>query len=115
MTRRPADTARRAGLIAVAVALGAALAAARARLAGRDTGGALAPRLRRHAETLRGRTKATREQTYTCDCGARYRVSGTDRHRVYWPAGAPEGAPVLGDRCVQCEAPFPGGHATRPT
>ena len=96
------------------VALGAALTAAGARLGGRDAGGALAPRLRRRAEALRGRTQDAPEQTYTCDCGAEYRVSGTDRHRVYWPAGASEDAPVLGDHCVQCEAPFPGGHAARP-
>jgi len=92
MKRRSSDTARRAGLLAVAVALAAAVAAVGARLKERASAG------RRSAE-----------QTYTCPCGAAYRVSGVDRHRVYWPAGAPEDAPVLGDRCVECDAPLPGG------
>jgi hypothetical protein len=30
---------------------------------------------------------------------------------VYWPADAPDDAPVLGDRCVECDAGLPGGHA----
>lgn len=94
MRRSSSDTARRAGLIAVVVALGAALAAAGARLASRASGGGEA------------------DQSYTCRCGATYRVSGTDRHRVYWPAAAPEDAPVLGDACVECDAPLPGGRAT---
>jgi hypothetical protein len=94
MKRRHSNTARRAGLIAVAVALGAAIAAAGARLAGR-----------RSAATRRS------EQSYRCECGAAYRVSGADRHRVYWPAAAPEDAPVLGDRCVECDAPLPGGQS----
>lgn len=94
MRRRSSDTARRAGLIAVAVALAAALAAAGARLAGRSSG-------RTHAAPKS-------PQTYTCRCGATYRVSGIDRHRVYWPAGAPDDKPVLGDSCVECEARLPG-------
>jgi hypothetical protein len=94
MRRRSSDTAQRAGLIAVAVALAAALVAAGVRLASRTS----------------GRTRATSRspQTYTCRCGATYRVSGIDRHRVYWPAGAPDDRPVLGDSCVECEAPLPG-------
>jgi hypothetical protein len=96
---RKSSTAQRAGLIAVAVALAAALAAAGARLAGRSPG-----------TGARGRDRPT-EQTYTCACGATYRVSGTDRHRVYWPAGASEDAAVLGDSCLECDAPLPGGRA----
>jgi hypothetical protein len=88
MPRSSSDTARRAGLIAVAGALAAALAAVGARIAARRGDGAA-------------------EQDYTCGCGARYRVTGVDRHRIYWPAGAPEDAPVLGDRCVECDAPLP--------
>jgi len=53
-------------------------------------------------------------QTHTCVCGTTYRLSGTDRHRVYWPADAPEDAPVLGDRCVECERPLPSGRAADP-
>jgi hypothetical protein len=101
MSRRSSDTARRAGLLAVAVALGAAIAAAGARLAGR---GPTFERLRP------GGTGRSEPETYTCRCGRTYRVSGTDRHRVYWPAEAPENAPVLGDRCVDCDAPLPSGH-----
>ena len=101
MKRRSSNTARRAGLIAVAVALAAALAAAGARLAPLRH-----VRARAHADEDRP------EPTYTCQCGTTYRVSGSDRHRVYWPADAPEDEPVMGDRCVQCEAPLPAGRAT---
>jgi hypothetical protein len=91
MKRPSSDTARRAGLIAVAAALAAAIAAAGTRLA--------------------GRSRRAAHQHYTCDCGAVYRVTGLDRHRVYWPADAPAGAPVLGDRCTSCDAPLPSGRA----
>jgi hypothetical protein len=113
MRRRSSDTARRAGLLAVAVALAAALATAGARLAGRASGGTLAPAPRERARALRDRFRRPDDQSYTCDCGAQYRVSGADRHRVYWPAAAPEDAPVLGDSCVQCDAPLPGRGALR--
>jgi|1186.fasta_scaffold475867_1 hypothetical protein len=46
-------------------------------------------------------------QTYTCTCGREYRTSGTGRHRVYWPAGAPDDDPVLGDACPECGTPLP--------
>jgi hypothetical protein len=107
MNRGFSDTARRAGLLAVAIALGAAVAAAGARLAGHKSAGSL-PRLRRETGD---RSAAS---TYTCRCGTRYRVSGTDRHRVYWPADAPENEPVLGDRCVECDAGLPSGPAAAP-
>jgi hypothetical protein len=51
-------------------------------------------------------------ETHTCRCGTVYRVSGTDRHRVYWLLDAAEGDPVLGTACVECEAPLPTGHAS---
>jgi hypothetical protein len=114
MRRHSSDTARRAGLIAVAAALAAALAAAGARLAGRSPGDMLAAPRGLGARGRRGRFQRSAAQTYTCDCGTEYRVSGTDRHRVYWPASAPDDAPVLGDRCAQCDAPLPGGRASRP-
>ena len=91
--RQSSGSAQRAGLIAVAVALAAGLAATAARL--------------RHRPSW-----LPRDPTYTCRCGTRYRVSGTDRHRVYWPVDAPEDAPVMGNSCVQCDAPLPGGRAT---
>jgi len=53
--------------------------------------------------------------TYRCRCGAEYRVSGVDRHRVYWPATASERDPVLDDRCTQCGTPLPAGHANGAT
>jgi hypothetical protein len=111
MARRTSDTVQRAGLIAVAVALAAALAAARARLAGRAPA---ASSTRDRARAALERFRRSADRTYTCRCGTSYRVSGTDRHRVYWPADAPEDEPVLGDRCVECEAPLPGGRATHP-
>jgi hypothetical protein len=112
MRRPSSDTARRAGLIAVAVALAGALVAARARLADRASGDRLAMLARDRVRAIRGRVQDSQDQSYRCTCGTEYRVSGTDRHRVYWPAGAHEGAPVLGDRCVQCDAPLPAGRVT---
>jgi hypothetical protein len=88
MARSSSDSARRAGLLAVAGALAAALAAVGARIAARRVDGA-------------------GQHEHTCECGARYRVAGVGRHRIYWPADAPEDAPVLGDRCVACGAPLP--------
>ena len=50
-------------------------------------------------------------QSYTCECGAEYRVTGQGRHRVYWKAGASPEDPVMGGRCTECEQPLPGEHA----
>ncbi|MGI8781093.1 MAG: hypothetical protein ACR2L8_13180 [Solirubrobacteraceae bacterium] len=96
MSRRPTDPTRRLGLIAVAVALAAALGVAGARLGGRGRGSGIAV-----------------TDTFRCRCGAEYRVSGADRHRVHWPAGASEAEPVLDDRCTSCGTPLPAGHADR--
>jgi hypothetical protein len=105
MKRASADTARRTVLTAVAAAAAAAL-------------GAVGARRARRARPAGGRTPSrpepAPEQTYTCECGAEYRVSGADRHRVYWPAGAPEDDPVLGDRCLQCDRPLAGERAPHP-
>ena len=54
---------------------------------------------------LRGRQPG--HEDWTCACGARYRVTGMDRHRVYWPAGADKAEPVLSGKCVNCERPLP--------
>jgi hypothetical protein len=87
---------RRLGLLAVLAALVVAVAAAGTRLV----------RRRRAAGGPEARS-------YTCQCGARYRVTGTDRHRVYWPEEqGTDGEPVLGDRCPQCDASLPGGRET---
>jgi hypothetical protein len=82
---------RRIALLALAAGLAAAA-------------GAVAARVRR-----RGGKAA---ETHTCRCGTVYRVSGTDRHRVYWLLDAAEGDPVLGTTCVECDAPLPAGHAS---
>jgi hypothetical protein len=91
--RSSSDSLRRLTLIAVAAGLAAAVAAAGSRLARRGKGTGIAV-----------------EDSYRCRCGSEYRVSGVDRHRVYWPAGAPDSEPVLGDRCPNCDAPLPAGH-----
>jgi hypothetical protein len=83
---------RRLGLLAVVAGLAAALAAVGARR-------------RRRADA-----PTPHDTSHTCACGAVYRVSGVDRHRVYWREGAAESDPVLGDRCVECDAPLPAGH-----
>ena len=93
--RSSSDPLRRVALLAVAAGLTAAVAAAGARLAQRRTG--------------KG-TGIDVQDTYRCQCGTEYRVSGMDRHRVFWPAGAPESEPVLGDRCPNCDSPLPAGH-----
>ena len=101
----------RAGSASTIVLAGIA-AAAGARLARRPGGGTRAA-LRGRLDRVRGRSAepaSPADQTYTCECGMEYRVSGIDRHRIYWPADAPEDAPVLGDRCVRCEKPLPSGH-----
>jgi hypothetical protein len=30
---------------------------------------------------------------WECVCGQSYRISGVDRHRIYWPSEAPSDAP----------------------
>jgi hypothetical protein len=51
------------------------------------------------------------EHTYTCECGQEYRVSGQDRHRVYWVKDAEVSDPVLGQQCVDCERALPHDHS----
>jgi hypothetical protein len=51
------------------------------------------------------------EHEYTCECGQEYRVSGQDRHRVYWVKDAEVSDPVLGQQCVNCERPLPHDHS----
>ena len=96
------ETARRAGLAAVAAGLLAAIAG----LAGRRRKGAAG------REGRGGRFRRDKRPTYTCECGQAYRVTGVDRHRVYWPEGADRDEPVMGDTCIACDRPLPVGHDT---
>ena len=48
---------------------------------------------------------------WTCECGQSFRVSGEDRHRVFWLADAEDGDPVLGDQCPNCEKSLSGQEA----
>jgi hypothetical protein len=96
------ETARRAGLAAVAAGLLAAIAG-------------LGARRRKSApasEARGGRFRRDKRPKYKCECGQAYRVTGVDRHRVYWPEGADRDEPVMGDTCVACERSLPTGHDT---
>jgi hypothetical protein len=97
------ETARRAGLAAVAAGLLAAIAG----LAGRRRKGAAG------SEGRGGRFgRRDKRETFTCESGQAYRVTGVDRHRVYWAEGAGRDEPVMGDTCVACDRPLPVGHDT---
>lgn len=84
-----------------------------AALAGMLAAGGVAVLLRRGGGGLRDRLPAALRrggpgtESWRCECGQAYRVSGIGRHRVYWPAGAPETEPLLGNACVNCERPLP--------
>lgn len=88
-------TFRTLSLSALAVAAAIALTAA-----------AMRATLRRR-RAMREREQPQPRRPVSCDCGQEYIVAGTDRHRIYWLAGAPENDPVLGDRCPVCRAPLP--------
>jgi hypothetical protein len=96
------ETARRAGLAAVAAGLMAAIAGVLGRR--RARGG--------DATTRGGRFRRDKRPKYACECGQPYRVTGVDRHRVYWPEGAEKDEPVLGDTCISCDRALPAGHDT---
>lgn len=98
------ETARRAGLAAVAAGLMAAIAGVLGRRRGAASGG--------DGSRRGGRFRREKHPTYECECGQAYRVTGVDRHRVYWPEGADTAEPVLGDTCVSCDRPLPAGHDT---
>ena len=95
-------TARRAGLAAVAAGLMAAIAAVAGRrrgaVGGTDGGG------------RGGRFRRDKRPRFICECGQAYRVTGVDRHRVYWPEKAEADGPVVGDTCVACDRQLPAGH-----
>jgi hypothetical protein len=89
---------RRLALLGVLAALTGALAATVAR---RRRGGP-AP-----WEGAADGAEADEPRTVTCTCGTEYRMTGVGRHRVYWPADAPDDEPVLGDECPECGEPLP--------
>jgi len=88
--------------LVIVVAAGIALAAA-----------AIRSVVRRRRASAPGTVPQARRRL-TCSCGQEYEVAGTDRHRVFWPAGAPEGEPVLGDDCPVCQAPLATEPAATP-
>jgi hypothetical protein len=85
-------------LIAAALAAAAVVAAFLAR-----------GRIRAHTvlDTDSDAHESSRRREWRCQCGQEYVVSGVDRHRVYWPAGASPDDPVLDLVCVECGAPLP--------
>src|SRR5215217_8184734 len=104
------ETARRAGLVAVAAGLMAAIAGVLGlRRRGRGDGGASGASA---GSRLPARFRRDKRPRYACDCGQAYRVTGVDRHRVYWPEGGETAEPVLGDTCIACDRPLPAGHDT---
>lgn len=55
-----------------------------------------------------GRVGSAGRRRWQCVCGQLYRVTGADRHRVYWPVDAPADGAVLDGCCVVCHRPLPG-------
>jgi hypothetical protein len=80
-------------VLAAAAALAVTAAAARAVI--------------RRRRSLAATPRPPARRPVSCACGQEYVVAGTDRHRIYWPAGAAEADPVLGDNCPVCQAPLP--------
>jgi hypothetical protein len=68
-------------------------------------------RLKRPAWRPRRRRRGP--ETYRCDCGEVFRVAGSGRHRVYWIADAPQGDPLMSDRCPHRDRPLPREQARR--
>src|SRR3712207_695383 len=84
--------------------------AALASLAGGLAGGVATVVRRRRASA--GVAEDDGPATWSCECGQEYRVSGQDRHRVYWLKDADASDPVIGGRCPNCDRPLPGEHVT---
>jgi hypothetical protein len=42
------------------------------------------------------------DQSWVCACGAEYRLVGTGRHRVIWPADGEQSDAVMGGECPAC-------------
>jgi hypothetical protein len=53
-----------------------------------------------------GGAGAPAEERITCVCGAEYRVVGTDRHRVVWPADGDQRDALTSSECPACGRPL---------
>jgi hypothetical protein len=95
--------------VAIAGAAGAASAVAFALVRmKRPPESAIAFALRRmQRPRAAGSVAAAEPETYRCDCGQGFRVSGAGRHRVYWLADAAADDPVLSQSCPACDRPLP--------
>ena len=62
----------------------------------------------------RGDSSDDGRDAWSCDCGQTYRVSGLDRHRVYWLPEARQSDPLLARECVSCGAQLPARHDAAP-
>ncbi len=87
---------------------GAPLAALRGRLAAPAEA---LPSPRAAVAGLRERRRLRSMPQWQCACGQRYRVSGAERHRVYWLIDADESDPVMTGRCPNCDRGLPGQDA----
>jgi hypothetical protein len=110
----PGDVTRSSSPNRTPILAGAALVALGAALAVRRRAGL-------HSLAARGRTalggrfaeepsSGDARRDWRCACGQAYVVTGTDRHRIYWLAGADEQDPVLGGECPECGRPLPAEH-----
>jgi hypothetical protein len=64
--------------------------------------------LRRRRAEGGGTGRRSERRAWQCQCGQEYRVTGTDRHRIYWLAdGSADADPVLGQECPRCGATLP--------
>jgi hypothetical protein len=86
--RRRAPSPALAAALALTAAAGAAFAARRRRGA---SGGGTGP------------APAAEPRRMTCACGQELRVTGQDRHQVFWLVDAAPEDPVVDDRCPSCE------------
>jgi hypothetical protein len=69
--------------------------------------------LRRRRAGDGGRDRQSGGRAWQCQCGQAYRVTGTDRHRIYWLAeDSADAGPVLGQECPRCGATLPAQRET---
>jgi hypothetical protein len=104
MTRTAGTAAALAGVAAVTVAARAVTGTARGRALLRRLGMTSAGGLHAREQSADSREP---ESTYACHCGQRFRISGRDRHRIYWLEGAAQGDPVVSGTCPSCDRVLP--------